>query len=219
MAQPKREREIKKEKKVREKHCSPQMEDRFSLERKDSPRLTFSSFHASRPVNPPRILPGSHGDAPKKFAYKIFWHLLHTVASHPPARLILSLHFSSAIHLTSLGCITGFSFSSFLDAIATLLCTDRSLFVSSSLLFEFPKKPRLSDHREFCTAVRQVSRGAQTDHMLFTEQWRQSPSNGRSDVMILTIDAVTIKNDRDESDLDIAPITVRDLARKNYLLP
>lgn len=35
-----------------------------------------SSFHASRPVNPPRIPAGSHGDAPREFAYKIFWHLL-----------------------------------------------------------------------------------------------------------------------------------------------
>lgn len=47
------------------------------------PPSSPSSFHESRPVNPPRIPPGSHGDAPREFAYKIFCHLPPSTPSPP----------------------------------------------------------------------------------------------------------------------------------------
>lgn len=223
MARPKRK--IEKE---RERHCSPQMEDRLSQERKDSLRLLSLPFMRAGPL----ILHGSCQDPTEMHRRN-----LHTRSSGisstrlPPLVVLprlLSLHFSSAIHLTSLGCTTCFSsssfffFFSFFDAIATLLCTDHALFVFSSLLFEFPEKPRLFDRRKLCTAIRQVSKGAQTDRILRTKQWRWSPSNYRSRisrfVVSLTINVVTIKNDRDESNLDTAQITATGLARKNCLL-
>lgn len=91
--------------------------------------------------------------------------------------------------------------------------------------FKFPEKPRLSDRRELCAAVRQVSRGAQTDRILRTKQWRRFPSSYRSGrisrfAMILTIDIVTIKNDQGESNFDIARITAtRPCAEKLPPLP
>lgn len=50
----------------------------------------------------PLILHRSHGDAPRKFAYKIFWHLLHGYLVVLPHLLVLSFHLLSAIFLTFL---------------------------------------------------------------------------------------------------------------------
>lgn len=50
----------------------------------------------------PLILHRSHGDAPRKFAYKIFWRLLRGYLVVLPHLLALSFYLLSAIFLTFL---------------------------------------------------------------------------------------------------------------------
>lgn len=125
-----------KRKRERERHCSPQMEDKLFRERKDSLRLLSLPFMRAGPL----ILHGSCQDPTEMHRRNLHTRSSGISSTRLPFVLprLLSLHFSSAIHLTSLGCTTCFSssfffFFSFFDAIATLLCTDRALFVSSSL--------------------------------------------------------------------------------------
>lgn len=119
----------------------------------------------------PLILHRSHGDAPRKFAYKIFWHLLHGYLVVLPHLLVLSFHLLSAIFLT------------FLRALLLLLLLffpvprrhrdplmrrSRSTRPLSSFLFRFPEKPcpsdRFKSRTEFCSAIRQASRGTNRSH-------------------------------------------------------
>lgn len=108
-----------------------------SRKRKGFSAPSSSSFHASRPVNPPWIPPESHGDAPREFAYKIFWQLLHRCPVVLPRLLVLSLHLllSAIFFFTSLG-LPSFSFSR--RHRDPLMRADRTLLVFSYL--ETPKE-------------------------------------------------------------------------------
>lgn len=166
-------RKIEKKKKERERHCSPQMEDRRSRERKDSPRLLSLPFMRAGPL----ILHGFCQDPTEMHQRN-----LHTRSSgiSPPHGCLsssspASSHFIFPRPSTSLPWdVPRASPSS--PPSSTPSRPSYAPIVSSSLLFEFSEKPRLSDRRQLCTAVHQVSRGAQTNRILRTEQWRQPSS-------------------------------------------
>lgn len=120
----------------------------------------------------PLILHRSHGDAPRKFAYKIFWHLLHGYPVVLPHLLLaLSFRLPSAIFLTFLVLLLLPLLLLFLLLLVArrhrdpLMCRSR---VSSSFLFRFPQKPcpfdRFESQRELYLAVRQASRGTNRSH-------------------------------------------------------
>lgn len=75
---------------------------------------------------------------------------------------------SSSLSLECSSFFFSFSFL-FLDAIVTRLCADRALLVPSlPFLFRFPEKPcpsdRFKSRTEFCSAIRQASRGTNRSH-------------------------------------------------------
>ncbi|KYQ58143.1 hypothetical protein ALC60_02875 [Trachymyrmex zeteki] len=65
---------------------------------------------------------------------------------------------------------SSFSSFSFLDAIVTRLRSDSALLASSCSLFRFSEKPcpfeRFKSRKEFCSTIRQTSKGTNRSHSL-----------------------------------------------------